>query len=378
MKKLGKTITYVFLQGRKQRLESSKLISKEFFYSYFYAKENFDNVNIVEMENFEKNIKQSLLRKLDSFINKLTKLPIYTYAIFKKKNLDVFNKSDFIIMANDRVAFSCFPLIILSKRKNKNISFFVMGLFNKDPRFKIQLTLRNLLIKSMFKKVNKIFFLGKKEYKHAIENFNKFEEKFVFLPFSIDTSFWKPEEGSNFENKKDILFIGNDGNRDYKFVIDLAARMHEYNFHFITEKIDKNQKLSKNINLIEGSWGLEQLTDEEIREYYIKSKITIIPIKETNQPSGQSVALQSMSTGTPVILTKVEGFWDEENFHDKKHLSFIKENKLDEWENLINDIYNNKEKYEYLSENGKKSIHSMYNIDKFDEIVFKSIGLRNE
>ncbi len=378
MKKLGKTITYVFLQGRKQRLESSKLISKEFFYSYFYAKENFDNVNIVEMENFEKNIKQSLLRKLDSFINKLTKLPIYTYAIFKKKNLDVFNKSDFIIMANDRVAFSCFPLIILSKRKNKNISFFVMGLFNKDPRFKIQLTLRNLLIKSMFKKVNKIFFLGKKEYKHAIENFNKFEEKFVFLPFSIDTSFWKPEEGSNFENKKDILFIGNDGNRDYKFVIDLAARMHEYNFHFITEKIDKNQKLSKNINLIEGSWGLEQLTDEEIREYYIKSKITIIPIKETNQPSGQSVALQSMSTGTPVILTKVEGFWDEENFHDKKHLSFIKENKLDEWENLINDIYNNKEKYEYLSENGKKLIHSMYNIDKFDEIVFKSIGLRNE
>ena len=378
MKKLGKTITYVFLQGRKQRLESSKLISKEFFYSYFYAKENFDNVNIVEMENFEKNIKQSLLRKLDSFINKLTKLPIYTYAIFKKKNLDVFNKSDFIIMANDRVAFSCFPLIILSKRKNKNISFFVMGLFNKDPRFKIQLILRNLLIKSMFKKVNKIFFLGKKEYKHAIENFNKFEEKFVFLPFSVDTNFWKSEEGNNFENKKDILFIGNDGNRDYKFVIDLAARMHEYNFHFITEKIDKNQKLSKNINLIEGSWGLEQLTDEEIREYYIKSKITIIPIKETNQPSGQSVALQSMSTGTPVILTKVEGFWDEENFHDNEHLSFIKENKLDEWENLINDIYNNKEKYEYLSENGKKLIHSMYNIDKFDEIVFKSIGLRNE
>ena len=85
MIKLGKTITYVFLQGRKQRLESGNLISKEFFYSYFYAKENFDNVNILEMENFEKNIKQSLLRKIDSIINKLTKLPIYTYAIFKKK-----------------------------------------------------------------------------------------------------------------------------------------------------------------------------------------------------------------------------------------------------------------------------------------------------
>ena len=154
--------------------------------------------------------------------------------------------------------------------------------------------------------------------------------------------------------------------------------MHEYNFHFITEKIEQNEKLSKNINLIKGSWGLEQLSDQQIREYYDKSKITIIPIKETNQPSGQSVALQSMSMGTPVIMTKVEGFWDEENFQDKKHLSFIKENKLDEWEYLIKDIYNNKEKYEYLSENGEKLIHSMYNIDKFDEVVFSSIGLKNE
>ena len=378
MIKLGKTITYVFLQGRKKRLESGNLISKEFFYSYFYAKENFDNVNILEMENFEKNIKQSLLRKIDSFINKLTKLPIYTYAIFKKKNLDVFNNSDFIIMANDRVAFSCFPLIMLSKRKNKNISFFVMGLFNKDPRFRIQIILRNLLIKSMFNKVNKIFFLGKKEYTQAVENFNKFEEKFVFLPFSIDTSFWKSEENNSFENKKDILFIGNDGNRDYEFVVELAGRMHEYNFHFITEKIEQSEKLSKNINLIKGSWGLEQLSDQQIREYYDKSKITIIPIKETNQPSGQSVALQSMSMRTPVIMTKVKGFWDEENFQDKKHLSFIKENKLDEWEYLIKDIYNNKEKYEYLSKNGEKLIHSMYNIDKFDEVVFSSIGLKNE
>ena len=41
-------------------------------------------------------------------------------------------------------------------------------------------------------------------------------------------------------------------------------------------------------------------------------------------------------------------------------------------------IINNKEKYEYLAENGKKLIHSMYNIDKFDEVVFSSIGLKNE
>ena len=54
MKNNSIKITYVFLQGRKQRLESNKNISKEFFYSYFYAKEKFEKVEIVEMENYEK------------------------------------------------------------------------------------------------------------------------------------------------------------------------------------------------------------------------------------------------------------------------------------------------------------------------------------
>ena len=57
----SKKITYVFLQGRKQRLEKNNNISKEFFYSYFYAKDNFESVEIVEMENYEKRFSQYFL-----------------------------------------------------------------------------------------------------------------------------------------------------------------------------------------------------------------------------------------------------------------------------------------------------------------------------
>ena len=38
-----------------------------------------------------------------------------------------------------------------------------------------------------------------------------------------------------------------------------------------------------------------------------ESKITIIPLKNTLQPSGQSVALQSMANGTPVLISKTDG-----------------------------------------------------------------------
>ena len=39
--------------------------------------------------------------------------------------------------------------------------------------------------------------------------------------------------------------------------------------------------------------------------------MTIIPLKNSIQPSGQSVALQSMACGTPVVITETFGFWDK-------------------------------------------------------------------
>ena len=47
-----------------------------------------------------------------------------------------------------------------------------------------------------------------------------------------------------------------------------------------------------------------------LKEIYDKSFISLIPLKDSLQPSGQSVALQSMSMMVPVIITKTVGFWD--------------------------------------------------------------------
>lgn len=373
-------ISYVFLQGRKQRLNSKKNISKEFFYTYFYASEKYTNVEVIEMEDFEPKISQIFLRKFDTFINKLSKLPVYSYAIFKRKNIKKFKQSDFVILSNDRVAFSSFPLIWLTKisKPSVSFSFFVMGLFSNFPKYHIQTLIRNILIKMMLKRVDKVFFLGKQEYIFASESFSSFKKKFIFLPFSIDVNFWSNIENKTFLEKKNILFIGNDGNRDYKFVVKLAEELSEYNFIFISEKITKNSKIPKNVKLVNGSWGNEQLSDEEIRRYYNDVKLSIIPLKKTNQPSGQSVALQSMAAGTPVLITKIDGFWDIEKFIDGKHITFIKQNTIPEWKASIDKIYKNKKIFEDIVANGKLLIENEYNLEIFDKKVFKEIGILNE
>ena len=45
----------------------------------------------------------------------------------------------------------------------------------------------------------------------------------ILFPPSVDTSFWKKNE--NTKNYKNILFIGNDGKRDYDFIIELSKKL---------------------------------------------------------------------------------------------------------------------------------------------------------
>ena len=56
------------------------------------------------------------------------------------------------------------------------------------------------------------------------------------------------------------------------------------------------RKITKsNSKLIKGSWGEPGVSDLELRDLYRNAKVTIVPLKNSLQPSGQSVTLQSMS-----------------------------------------------------------------------------------
>ena len=63
--------------------------------------------------------------------------------------------------------------------------------------------------------------------------------------------------------------------------------------------------------MIKGHWNKQLISDEELRKIYSDASLSIIPIRNSYQPSGQSVALQSMSMGVPVMITYTDGFWDK-------------------------------------------------------------------
>ena len=93
--------------------------------------------------------------------------------------------------------------------------------------------------------------------------------------------------------------------------------MTDESFVFLSEQI-KTEKLKENSKIINGSWGSPAIDDIELRNIYQSAKLTIIPLKESLQPSGQSVALQSIACGTPVLITETKGFWDKKTLKTMK------------------------------------------------------------
>jgi glycosyltransferase involved in cell wall biosynthesis len=80
---------------------------------------------------------------------------------------------------------------------------------------------------------------------------------------------------------------------------------------------------------------------------------------------GQSVAMQSMAMGVPVIISKTKGFWDTDNFLDGKNILLLKNNSLENWVKIINEIYDNSNFLDLIAVNANQLVRNQYNMRKF-------------
>jgi glycosyltransferase involved in cell wall biosynthesis len=366
-------ITYVFGFGRTELINSDKIFAKEFFYGYFDFRAEYKSVNFIEFENnIPNNFFNFLLTFMSKVLRKVTKLSFFLDNICTYKNFKVLLNSKNIILTNDRIGLSLLPFLIIFKvlRKPKS-TVIVMGLLAKNTNNLVSHVSQRILLNLFFYSVDNFVFLSVNEYKQAIISFKRFRNKFFFVPFCIDSKFWEDKELSN--NKKNIIFVGNDSNRRYDLVLEIARSLTEFNFIFVTSEINRNEINSNNIKFYKGSWNKQLLSDIELRELYSTAYLSILPLKDSYQPSGQSVALQSMSMGIPVLITKTIGFWDDVFFENKKNILFIEDNNLIGWINKIQNISKNQKLQDLVSMESKKLIEKEYNLENFYNSIKKII-----
>ena len=368
-----KNITYVYAGNRKNKYLTDSYESKDFFYGLFSFDKNKYNVEIIEMEDHNSLI-SNFLSFIDKIFQRIFSLPFYFSKLTTFKNFNILKKSNYVLLVNEAVGCSSLLLLIVLRFfYNVKVSVFVMGLYSKNLKFKKLQKIHNAIIKFFVFFVDNMFFLGRGELEKAKEIHGD-NSKLIYFPFCIDTNFWIGDIEVNHEAmSNDIIFVGNDGNRDIETLIEIAKNLPEINFIFVSEHKALKEFQLPNVQIFNGSWANELLTDTELKALYKSSKLTIIPLINSTQPSGQSVALQSMAVGTPVMITKTDGFWDINEFRDSEDVFFVLNNDISFWEEKIKNVLSNTKLMSCVSTNAKEKVINNYNLDKFSEKLFRYI-----
>ena len=364
---------FVYFNGRKVKLYDKKQRPDEFYYGYQYLRSKGYIVKILEFGNNEPSnyFQWRFLKIIQYIILKLFKFQYDFAGIIKPNNWKILKNSKNIILTNNRIAHSILPFLIYSKFTKIKPKFTVlaMGMFNSTSNKKYILKVHHFLHNLMIRNVDRLVFIGEPEYNFAIKKYPEFKNKIQFIPFGIDTEFWKKQK-NNYEKNGYVLFIGNDSKRDFDFLKILINKFENIEFVVVTENINFQNIGNSNVTVIKGSWNKDLIDDTYLRNLYTNAKMTIVPLEETLQPSGQSVALQSMSTETPVIITKTQGFWKDDDFEHLKNIYFVNNNTLKEWGDAINFVFENEELVNKITKNAKKLVSSNYSSKSFNNKLF--------
>lgn len=178
------------------------------------------------------------------------------------------------------------------------VILIAMGLMSANPSF-----LQRWFYKKVCGHIH-IFCISKAEQSHLRVNLPR--SKIRYFPFGVDANFWTP--GSSSCKSGYVLAIGNDPSRDWNTLVN-SWEVDMPTLKIVTSLPVKHE--ATNIEVVRGDWRSQKISDHDILSLYRGARCVVVPLKDTMQPAGQSVCLQAMSCGVPVIITNILGIWDK-------------------------------------------------------------------
>lgn len=219
--------------------------------------------------------------------------------------------------------------------------------------------IRRFFTSALLKRSANVLF-GEGELAPLLEICDIEPNKIFVNQFGVDKNFWVPATARTGDY---ILSVGNDGRRDFETLI-IAARNVSINFKILTSR-SISSELPPNVSLLSSSWHKEIVSDIDLRSLYQNARCVVISLVESCQPSGQSVALQAMACGCPVILTRTKGLWSNEWLVDGENVIFVPPRDHVTLIEKINLLVKNDELNYKLSRNGRLLTEKEANIIEF-------------
>lgn len=184
-------------------------------------------------------------------------------------------------------------------------------------------------IKYLISQFDAIVCLSHFQIDDLASNYQIDRQKLHFIPLGVDEQFWSPVD---FEKNKYILSVGKDNGRDYDTLFKAAKKLPQDNFVVVCGQWNiEGLDIPSNVRVIFGR------PVKELKILYKSAKMLLLITHDDkyldgSDCSGQTVLLDAMSSGLPIIVSrkkyladyardKVElltvDFYDAEDIADK-------------------------------------------------------------
>ncbi len=296
-------ITYLFRSGRRERLAETSQGPTEFFYGSKQLLARGVNVSILEDSDVGMAPPLPLVSRLANKLSPfLGGLPVgIALSLLTKRGCRKLDGVGCVVATTNGMGMA----LAIAKAMGQvdvPVLLLAMGLLPMKPS-PIQKFFFGVFAKHLH-----IVCISRSEQRFLQQIFPK--QSTSYVPFGVDHEFWtpgdRPTEGY-------VLAIGNDINRDWTTLI--AAWSDEFPPLKIVTSLPVPLGPA-NVKVIRGSWRNQLLSDYDIRALVRGSRFVVVPLRDTIQPTGQSVCLQAMACGKAVILSDIAGLWDRDLIRD--------------------------------------------------------------
>ncbi len=145
-------------------------------------------------------------------------------------------------------------------------------------------------------------------------------------------------------------------------LLQLARRMGE---RFVVVTRQNLGELPPNVEQMRGDWHAQALSDAGLRKLYQEAMLVVTPLQDSVQPSGQSVCLQAMACGKPVVLTRTTGLWSQEMMRDGENVLLVPPGDLTALQQAVSSLLADPGKRQRLGESARRCVCDCGDISLF-------------
>ncbi len=362
-------IAFLFKEGRQARLTAGVSGPREFFYGYTEIVNGDIPVSLVEETDLGCGLRPRWMERLATTVTHgIAGLNAESMnRIINQRSLSVLNQHRVIVATTNSQGLSLALACALGRLRSR-VLLIAMGVM--DPAAP---PLRTHICRRLLRHV-------------AIAPISRGEEQFLrqrlgpdqdlaYLPFGVDHRFWVPAPADHHQNGY-VLSIGNDPRRDYKTLaqawgpefppLKIITRLHV-------------PPSPGNVEVIAGDWNSSLLSDQEIRSLIQGARFVVLPLRQTIQPSGQSVCLQAMACGKAVILSDIDGLWDRDVMKDGATCLLVPPGSIEGLQTAVRSLIDNPGQARDIGARARTAVENNLNLDIMASAMERRLnGLLNQ